>query len=107
MLPELSIREPDGTVMGWTVGDRCLAWENFFCTTQHSAWLWGPSSLLANTSGGRGVKRLKQEADHSPLSSVDGNGGAIPPIPHVFMELLWPFPYIYIYIRSRKPRIPV
>jgi hypothetical protein len=48
-----------------------------------------PASYPMDTEGGGGsfpvVKRTVREADHSPPSSAQfKNGGAVPPLPHIF-----------------------
>jgi hypothetical protein len=75
--------------MGWAAGVRFFAGARDF-SLLHSVQTGSgvhPASYPNGTVGfSPGVKRQGREADHSPPSSAEvKNGGAIPPLPYVYM----------------------
>jgi hypothetical protein len=73
--------------MGWMAGVRFPAWQDFTLHSVHSPALgptqylvqWVPRALFP------AVKRPRRESDHSlPASTEVKNGGAIPPLPHMY-----------------------
>jgi hypothetical protein len=76
-----------GTATGWTAGVRVLLEERFSLVriVQTGSWAHRASDPMGTGGDFPGVKRPGREADHShPSSAKAKNGGAIPPLPHMF-----------------------